>query len=180
MAAGAEIFRHPHLVYHIAWHIDDAESYFNFGLVCRKAAAATKHWKKPKQTQFTLEITWRCLRFNILPNGELHGCIVPNPAAKSNVNWFYYYVQGILQPGCPAYIANLTWRKEYNFFIAKTAYVSVRNDHVYIHVDNSNIVSIRWCPECAKVSYYALSDNNRHVGKATAGCVSCRLYVFND
>lgn len=59
----------PQIVYRIAWHISDPETWFNFALVCKRFAAAVKYWEKPKMTEFSIAFGDR----HILPNGVFHG-----------------------------------------------------------------------------------------------------------
>lgn len=71
MNKGSEIFRHPHVVYRIVWHIDDAATFRAAALSCRVAARAAHHWQRPKQTEFSREVERLCVK--VLPNGEFHG-----------------------------------------------------------------------------------------------------------
>ena len=143
------IFKHPIIVYTIAWFIDDHKTYYNFGLTCKTAGKATKYWQKVKQTQFSKEFK-DFQHPKILPNGEYHGYWEPNSECK---NWYFYFDRGLLLEGCPPY---LRYGPCYQRRLTGTgAELMAQKNKILIQKRDVEI-AIHWCSKCDVYCYYGI------------------------
>jgi len=65
--------RSPILLHHIAWEIDDYQTWYNFALVSKKCSQAARYFTKPKKREFSQPQVVNGIKFQVLPNGWVHG-----------------------------------------------------------------------------------------------------------
>jgi hypothetical protein len=138
------IFNHPHIVYRIAWYIDDHRTYYNFAQSCRVAGKASVYWQKPKQTQFSRQVS-RAYTYSILPNGELHGYM----GIPELIPFSCYYTRGIKQEGSQSY-----YGEHHATYSCIFGNIRVNASSHAITLSNRNVIfCIEWCRACDKVYY---------------------------
>ena len=166
------IFAAPHLVYRIAWHIDDPQTYYNFGLTCKVARNASIYWKLPKQTEFTKKVKYQNRIYPVLPNGEIHG-----PMIYTGSNISSYYHRGFMSPDNMH--PEVRYFHRYEFFRGKALIYAYENVIVFGTDDHSVEIGIRGCPECGGFCYYCAGSYKNH-HNYNKNCEACRKYVLNE
>ena len=74
--------RHKNIIYRIAYHISDPETWRSYALVCKICRNAVRYWEKPKKTEISVAGDY----YHFLPNGAAHGPTTREPLG--------YYING--------------------------------------------------------------------------------------
>jgi len=76
--------RSPILLHHIAWEIDDYQTWYNFALVSKKCSQAARYFAKQKKREFSQQRVVDEVQLLVLPNGWVHG-----PVTHSRQTGYY-------------------------------------------------------------------------------------------